>query len=99
VFVQVPLFKQTGSPVVVSMQLVPVCLYVCAGFWLLPYWAADTPTRAAAIRATPHNANTIFLFIFVPHLPIGLPMVWMLAETKLKRFVKQFFDCEKLPFL
>ena len=65
------------------------------GVWVLANWAAVTPTSAAATRATATIARMIFVFIsFYLNLSYGLGVVWMLAETDVKRFFETVFSME-----
>jgi hypothetical protein len=74
--------------VVPSMHLGSVWLVgVKVWFWAPANWAAVTPTKAAAQRATATIARISFVFIcfFLAYL-IWLGVVWRLADTVVKRF-------------
>jgi hypothetical protein len=53
--------------------------------------AAVMPNRATPTRATPINARLVFVFMFFFNVHLGLRMVWMFIETKMKQFRETIF--------
>ena len=68
----------------------------CVAFWVwaLTNWAMVTPTNAADTTDCCYEDEDNFCllhFFFTSTLLLGLAMVWMLAETVVKRFFETVF--------